>query len=55
MISPCLFNFFVSDCPTSPQLSYEDNVTVAVSHPDIYCDASTISSLLADAFAPVAD
>ena len=57
VISPCLFNFFVSDCPVTPPLitSYADDVTIAVSHPDISRDASTISSLLSDSFVPVSN
>ena len=57
VISPCLFNFFLSDCPTSPPLiaSYADDVTVAVSCPDISRDVSTLSSRLSDAFGPVED
>ena len=35
--------------------SYADDVTIAVSHPDISPDASTISTLLSDSFAPIED
>ena len=55
VISPCIFNFFLSDCPTSPQVmtSYADDLTLAVSHPDTSRDAATISNLLSADFAPV--
>ena len=57
MISPCLFNYFLSDCPTSLQLmsSYADDLTVAVSHPDITRDAAHISDILSADFAPIQD
>ena len=37
VISPCIFSFFISDCPTTPQMiaSYADGVTIAVTYPDI--------------------
>ena len=35
--------------------SYADDVTIAVTHPDISPDASTISTLLSDSFTPIAN
>ena len=45
VISPCTFNFFISDCPTTPQMitSYADDVTIAAAQLDISPDASVVS------------
>ena len=47
VISPCIFNFFIRDCPTTPQMiaPYADDVTIAVTHPDISTDATLRPSL----------
>ena len=57
VISPCIFNYFLSSSPISPQMmtSYADDLTLAVSHPDITRDAAPISNILSDAFAPIQD
>jgi hypothetical protein len=50
VISPILFNLFVSDCPDDVQLltSYADDFTAAVSHPSYQEAATQISDYLSD-------
>ena len=57
VVSPCIFNFFLSDSPASPHMvsSYADDLTLAVSHPDITRDVAPISNILSSAFLPIQD
>ena len=57
VISPCLFNFFLSDAPISVPMtsSYADDVTIAVSHPEISMDARELSPALTRSFLPLVD
>ena len=55
VISPCLFNFFVSDCPTTPQIitSYADDVTIAEQAPDTSLTGDTVAAQFREALTPI--
>ena len=54
VISPCLFNFFVSDCPTTPLImtSYADDVTIAEQAPDTSLTGEVVAARLTDSLTP---
>ena len=53
VISPCLFNFFVADCPTDAHIisSYADDLTVGASSPDV----QNLELQLGASYAPIED
>ena len=50
-----MFNFFVSYCPTNPQImtSYADDVTIAEQAPDTSLTGEAVSARLTDSLIPI--
>ena len=57
VLSPTLYNFFTSDCPTTAHIntSYADDVTIAETFPDKTLDASHLADLLNTSFPPIVE
>ena len=55
VISPCLFNFFVSDCPTNSQImtSYADDATIAEQASDTNFTGEVVAAQLTDPLNPI--